>query len=408
MRVVLVSFGTAGDVFPVTGVGVALRERGHHVTLLSHGYFEPMIRRAGLDFVGFATSEEYLALTLEPGVHKMRVAVRVVLERGILPALPRVYRILEALHRPGETVVAAQSPAFGARVAQERLGIPLATLHTHPFYLRSAYASPIFGTQLPPLANRLGHRVVDAYLDRTLAGPTNAFRSELGLPPVSRLLDRWCNSPQRVIALFPEWFAPRQSDWPPETVVTGFPLFDGSEAEEIPEDARRFLDAGGPPLLFTTASWMRRARRFFEVSVDACRRLGRRGLLLTPFAEQIPQPLPPGVKHFGFIPYRRLLPRCAAFVHHGGIASSALALACGIPQVVVPMNADQPDNARRLCALGVASTLKPRAYRPARVAAVLEELLASPSVAERCRWAARRSEEDQALAKTCHAIESLV
>ena len=31
----------------------------------------------------------------------------------------------------------------------------------------------------------------------------------------------WWNSPQLVLALFPEWFAPPQADWPAQTRKTG-------------------------------------------------------------------------------------------------------------------------------------------------------------------------------------------
>ena len=41
---------------------------------------------------------------------------------------------------------------------------------------------------------------------------------------------------------------------------------------------------------------MRHGQQFFAESVAACRLLGRRGLLLTRFAEQVPASLPEGVE----------------------------------------------------------------------------------------------------------------
>jgi hypothetical protein len=49
-----------------------------------------------------------------------------------------------------------------------------------------------------------------------------------------------------------------------------------------------------------------------------------------------------------------LLSRCAAVLHHGGSGSAAAALAAGVPQVVVPLQFDQPFWAARLEQLGVA------------------------------------------------------
>ena len=78
---------------------------------------------------------------------------------------------------------------------------------------------------------------------------------------------------------------------------------------------------GGPPIVFTSGSWMSVGRRFFEASAEACRRLGRRGVLLTPNREEVPEGLPEGVAHFEFVPFSYLLPRAAAIVHTGGIGT---------------------------------------------------------------------------------------
>ena len=65
--------------------------------------------------------------------------------------------------------------------------------------------------------------------------------------------------------------------------------------------------------------------------------------------------------HVPYAPFSALMPRLRALVHHGGIGTSAQALAAGIPQLVVPFAHDQFDNAARLRRLGVADTLRPAA-----------------------------------------------
>ena len=67
--------------------------------------------------------------------------------------------------------------------------------------------------------------------------------------------------------------------------------------------------------------------------------------------------LPPGALHLPYVPFSALLPRLSGLVHHGGIGTSAQALAAGIPQLVVPFAHDQFDNAARLRRLGVAVSL---------------------------------------------------
>lgn len=56
-----------------------------------------------------------------------------------------------------------------------------------------------------------------------------------------------------------------------------------------------------------------------------CRFLGARGLLVSPFRDQIPHGLPSSVQWVDSVPFGRLFPRSAAVVHHGGIGTSAQA-----------------------------------------------------------------------------------
>jgi UDP:flavonoid glycosyltransferase YjiC (YdhE family) len=56
-----------------------------------------------------------------------------------------------------------------------------------------------------------------------------------------------------------------------------------------------------------------------------------------------------------------------------------------VPQLVVPFAHDQPDNARRLSRLGVASLLWPAHATGERMAKKLATLMRSTSVAQRCR-----------------------
>ncbi len=91
------------------------------------------------------------------------------------------------------------------------------------------------------------------------------------------------------------------------------------------------------------------------------------------------------VRAFNYVPFSKVLPRAAALVHHGGIGTTAQALAAGVPQLVVPFAHDQPDNAARVRRLGVGDFLLPRRYRVGVVLQSLRRLLASSTVRENCR-----------------------
>jgi UDP:flavonoid glycosyltransferase YjiC (YdhE family) len=168
-----------------------------------------------------------------------------------------------------------------------------------------------------------------------------------------------------------------------------------------------FLAAGPAPIAFSPGSANREAHQFFEAAVDACVRIGRRGILLTKYDHQLPANLPDTVRHFGFVPLSRLLPHTAAFVHHGGIGSSAQGLSAGVPQLVRPMSFDQFDNSRRLVRLGVAEEISVKKFFGPAIAEALSRLLASTTVAAKCREYATRCDGPAARAAACNALEQL-
>src|SRR5947209_11251198 len=152
---------------------------------------------------------------------------------------------------------------------------------------------------------------------------------------------------------------------------------------------------------------MMHARDELAASAEACRLLGRRGLLVTKHPAQLPPTLPPGVIHVDYAPFSELLPRCAALVHHGGIGTTAQALAAGVPQLIVPFAHDQHDNAARVKRLGCGAELASRRYRPTAVAGKVGFLLSDSRIAASCRSVAARFEGQDALEETCDLIEGV-
>ena len=412
LQVIIVGLGSAGDVHPNVGLALALRERGHRVLLIAASVFRPLAERTGLEFVGIGTDEEHYATLRDPDLWHPFRSFPVVARRLIVPSVRPVYETIQKRMEASRTVVAAPGLAFGARIAHEKLGVPLATVHLQPIMLRSAIAPGCFGFPdilrvLPRALRKLYYRAADRYLiDPLLAEETNAFRAELGLPPVRRFFDGWIHSPQLVIGLFPDWFAPPPPDWPPHVALTGFPLWDEGEVWEPSAEMEGFLAAGDAPIVFTAGSAMMHASDFFRVATEVCRMSGRRGLLLTKFPEQLPSLLPAEVRHFDYVPFSALLPRAAAFVHHGGIGTTAQALAAGVPQLVVPAAHDQPDNAVRIRSLGVGDFLTPKSFHTKNVLECLDRL-AAPGVQENCRRRAQEIARQKPLESACRLIEDL-
>jgi UDP:flavonoid glycosyltransferase YjiC (YdhE family) len=411
MHALLMPIGTAGDVHPLIGIGRTLAMRGHRVSMFTHSEFAGPVCDAGLEFLDAQDESDYRATFTNPNIWHER--------RGHWIVMPFYFRQMKKQFAtirkhfvPGQTVVVAEGGAFGARIAHEALGAPLVTMHTCPVAFRSLVQPAI-----EPLGFRLPRKWVSFtracywffdrfFVDRLLA-PINSFRQSLGLAPVRRLLHGWWHSPQRVLGMFPEWFARPAPDWPSQARLTGFPLYDPGHDGPLPADLEAFLASGSPPIAFSPGSAARPEPEYFTTAVEVCRLLGRRGLLLTRHASHLPVNLPDTVRHVPFAPFRRLLPHVAALVHHGGIGSTSQALRAGIPQIIRPLAYDQPDNAERASRLGVAQTLYPDKFRAPIVAGVLQELLNDAGVTTRCHELANRVNADDGIENACNEIEAM-
>jgi len=410
---IITALGSYGDVHPMVGLGTALAARGHRVKIVTNPYFEGVVFGAGLEMIPLGSRDEYVRLTQHPDLwHPIR-GPKLVLTYASSRMLRTLYELLVANREPGNTVYCAHTMDLASRLVGEKFGDPVANVIFAPGVLWSEFDSPrlkgaMLGSGVPRWLKRLQFRLSDSlFVQMILGGELNRLRRDLGLTPVRRIYSQWMFASNMVLALFPEWFGPPQPDWPANLRTAGFPLWDSHADANLASEIQAFLEAGPPPIAFSPGSANKVAHSFFAAAVEACARLGRRGILLTKYDHQLPKNLPPTVAHFGFVPLSKLLPHTAALVHHGGIGSCAQGLSAGVPHVVQPMSYDQFDNSRRLVRLGVAKEVSVRNFRGRGVADALALLFESSTVASNCRELAARCNGPGSLAAACTALEQL-
>jgi rhamnosyltransferase subunit B len=409
MRAILVTMGTDGDVLPFVGLGAALRRRGHRVTLAANEHYRALALYHNLSFEALVSEEETAALMGNADIwHPVRSALLGARWGG--PAIGKQYALLADLARDEDSALVANPPVFAARLVQEKLSRPLASLVVMPWMIPSVWAPPtmmVMGNlprRTPRFVVRFYWRILEMFADLLVGPHLNRVRKSLGLPSQRRIA-RWTFSRELTVGVFPAWYAPPQPDWPRNTELTGFPLFDGGREKSLPGATLDFLRTGPPPIAFTFGTGMRHGRELYGAAVEACQRLGARGILLTRFVEQVSSALPSSVHHCPYAPFRRLFPLCAAVVHHGGVGTTAQAMAAGLPQLILPLAWDQLDNATRVKGLEVGNWLPSKRRRGAELAAGLPALLTSESRA-RCRALAVRLQNGNALEIAADCLES--
>ncbi|WP_423063465.1 glycosyltransferase [Candidiatus Paracoxiella cheracis] len=413
MKFIITTIGTAGDVYPFIGIAQELQQRGHTVYFLSAETYRHNVEKHGIYFHAVLSKEQNISALEDPQVNRLLTNITAFSRNFIIPTLKPAYDFIEKQYEKQNTILISHVMFISSRIAHEKLGIPLVTIHLAPIGMLSIhhplrYPGVTFPPTLPHWMKSSLFYLFLIFLDRMLLLPDiNAFRRSLGLSPVKHVFKTWIHSPTKIIALFPKWFGFQPEDWPKQLEVTNFPLYNPNGITEIPSGLREFLDRPHKTIIFTAGTGVRYAHNFFKESMMACEKLGCQGILLTRHKEQIPESLPEFMYHLDYLPLNTLLNHVSAIVHFGGIGTAAQALAHGVPQLVVPNIGDQFDNALRLRQCGVALELRQYQYKFDRIVEKLNELLNSNLIHLNCRKYAALMKQHQGIQQACNIVEKM-
>jgi UDP:flavonoid glycosyltransferase YjiC (YdhE family) len=418
-RIVLTCWGSHGDVDPFLGLGLGLRQRGHQVTIATLEYYRTLIEGAGLSF---APIRPGIDPTDTAVVHRIMHPTRgseYLLTEILFPAIDDMFDDVNAAAE-GADLLVSHPVTFATPIVAEHRRMPWASAVLAPTSLFSGYDLPILPgvgwlKSLPQFGGWPGALVI-ALIQRATARwsePVYRLRQRIGLPRGANPLIEGQHSPRLVLALFSRVLADPQPDWPKQTVVTGHVFHDAPHGTTLSEEMEAFLRSGPPPIVFTLgSSVVLIADRFWRESIEATRRLHARAVLLAG-PEQAPQlrdQLNASARDSASIlvvdraPHSLLFPRASVVVQQCGIGTLAQSLRSGRPMLGVPYAHDQPDNAWRAVHLGIARSLRPQAYRAARVERELRALMDERYEAAAGR-VARVVRDERGVETACEAIE---
>jgi len=234
----------------------------------------------------------------------------------------------------------------------------------------------------------------------------NRLRAKHGLPPVRDAIFE-AHSPVLNLLLYSERFAPLPPDWSAEKRVAGFCYYDPPDAVALAPEIEAFLGRGEPPVLFTLGSTaVQKPGAFYQSAVEALETLGLRGILLIGPEKNRPANLPGTILAIPQAPYGLLMPRVRAVAHQCGIGTLSHTLRAGVPSVACPFAFDQPNNARRLEALGVAEVVLPHQHDAKHIGQALQRLLAGDAPARAQRLGNLIQAED-GVARACALLEEV-
>lgn len=336
--VLFVTWDGGGNLPPATGIAEELRARGHRVRFLGHESQRATIEAQGLEFEAFRHAKPWSVLDRRSGPAALLGFLGVFSDRGMGRDL------VEALERDPADRVVIDGLLIGAMDGAARAGIPYAILvHT----LRDVMTRSLFG------------------------GPLALMVRLRGLDPARRYRDA---EAEIVTAL--DLLDPGALD----AEGAGHPVrYTGPMLPRVEEAAA----VSTPPVVLVSLSttYIAGQRDVIQRVLDAVSDLDVRAVVTTgPAVDPDELRAPENAEVHRVVPHRDLMPAASLVVGHGGHGTMMLALAHGLPLLVIPMNPnfDQPVLGKLLAERGAGLSL-PRSADVARIRGAIERLLREPS-----------------------------
>ncbi len=364
MRFLATTVGSLGNFLPLTRLCWTLHQRGHEIIILSQEPARNFFIQAGAQFGTAITREELSTVSkLIPEMNSSKEKLQMVWDQMLGKVTRRLCDLVEQYYIPGETILLCSGFLPGARLANEKLGIPLISLFVTPW-----------------------DNFVDGSLeeaDEVLRSPLDSIRAECGLAPMEEPVLKWSYSREMVLALFPTWFAESKEHWPEYCVQLPFLLNETEEGQTLKPDCLAFLEHREPPLVFVYGTYNQKGTSFLQSVAEICDRVDRPGIVLG-WNKARPADLPENVMVSSFMELNLLLPRASLFVHHGGIGTMAEGMRAGVPHIALPNSDQQRMLAQRISELGIGYSIDLSDFETDVIVPEIKRILASTEIRANC------------------------
>ena len=318
MRILFATTRGAGHLGPLVPFAHACAAAGHEVRVAAAPSVEHHVRRAGLPYLHLDEPDEaIMAAAWEkvipaPREEQARIVFQEVFAGEFASsALPRM---VEIARRWRPHLIVRETSEFASVLAAATIGVP--TVHVACFL------------------SGVGDRELG--LDDALGRLRPGFR----MPRAEPLLT----------------LAPRALEHPDHPEAPGVRRFRAPRlpARSLPD----WWNGSSQPLVYVSFGSSAAGNGFFpDVYRESAEALGELPVrvLLTLGTEVDPSdlgPVPANVHVEPWVPQGAVMAHASAMVGHGGSGSTLAAMAAGMPLAVLPLFADQPENADRVAELG--------------------------------------------------------
>ena len=381
MHYVMCSAGSFGDIFPFVKIGEQLKKNGHEVTILCHSFLHKVINSMGMGIIPLTP----MPVPKLPKTFDSLETYQALMEEIVLPNMASLYQWIQAHGRAGEMVLISQRRLIGARLANEKSGIPLLTVNLTPHEFEN------FLTQPPSVVNTL------------LSKPLNQYRKEIGLHELDDVFN-WLSSPDGIMAAFPSWFHTPDPSWPSQTWLSNFPY--EAAGSKLPKSMDAFLKKGEKPVLFSFCPILQDMDHCIQIAKRACHNLGKRAVIINRLPDQ-EFDISEDLFLAGYLTIDQLLPYISGIVYLGGAGTFGEALRAGTPQLIIPIADNQRPQIDFVENHGLGCVIDESRWTEEAVTQALDIITNNLELAQRCQMAAKKfGSKKESLTHIAASIES--
>jgi len=350
MRILLVTRGSQGDVYPYLRLAAALKNRGHSVTISVPRLFEKQASDAGVSFVLQASDDIAGMLEETPDTANLLEWTRRVIESQFKEIIP----LLE-----DHDILVSSNTEFAAASVAEYCGKPFVRTAYGPFIPSRKIPPPVFPWPKPNPVIRpaLLWGLLNGGLNLMVKKTLNKHRAALGMTPIK---DQAEHAPANAfnLLMYSKFLGTVDNHWKYKWEIGGYCFndalpYDKDEAERLTAFVKK---DERPTVFFSLGSCNVKQRdRFVETLFDVCTARDYK-LLVACGWWNVGARLENRDNLFrmeGVIPHHLVFPQCDAIIHHGGAGTTHSAARSGRPQMVVPLLLDQFYWSHRVKELGL-------------------------------------------------------
>ena len=403
MKILLVTRGSQGDVYPYLRLAVELRNNGHNVTFSLPRIFESFAVEAGLNYVLQASDDIVGMLEETPHTNNLLEWTRRIVDSQFKELVP--------LLREHDVLVAANTE-FAAPHIAEYCRKPCVRTAYGPFIPSATIPPPVFPVTKPhPVSTAVLWSLLNNGLNFMVLKTINKNRRAYGMAPIKDQAD-YAPSYAYNYLMYSKYLGTIDNNWKYKWEIGGYCFNDLLHYEkEYLDSIVSFIKKDGRPTVYFSLGSCNVAQRdrFTALLYDICRERNCK-LLLSAGWWNAGKDLQDQDNLFHMdkvVPHCLVFPHCDAIIHHGGAGTTHSATRSGRPQLVAPILLDQFYWGSRTKILGVGpGTVRIKGVSRKQLASKVDDLLNNQSYKEKAQVVGNLVRNEKGIENFCRYIES--